>query len=130
MYDYMLEIKPSTDSKLIAGYCRQCGKIPGPQFYLYLAKQRGELLAAGLFEIGSTSVNAVFYQGDDSDAWLLDAILRAGLNYAASHDITTGRLSEELRQAHGALFAKLNYPLEAEFDITNFFRKYKNCGAV
>ena len=126
----MLEVKPSTDPKLLAEYCKLCGKIPGPQFFLYLATQRGELLAAGLFEIGSSSVDVVFYRGDAEDPWLLDAVLRAGLNYAASHGITIGRLPEEFRQAHGALFAKLNYPLEAEFDITNFFRKYKNCRAL
>jgi len=125
----MLEVKPSTDSKLLAEYCRQCGKISGPQFYLYLAKQRGELLAAGLFEVASSSVSVVFYQGDAGDAWMLDAVLRAGLNYAASHGITTGRLPEELRQTHSTLFEKLNYPLETDFNITNFFKKYKNCSA-
>ena len=126
----MLEVKPCTDPKLLAEYCRQCGKIPGPQFFLYLARQRGELLAAGLFEIYSSSVDVVFYRGDAEDPWLLDAVLRAGLNYAASHGITTGRLPEEFRQEHSALFARLNYPGEAEFNITNFFRKYKNCGVL
>ena len=126
----MLEIKPSTDLKLIAEYCGQCGKIPGPQFYLYLAREGERLLAAGLFEIDSNSVDAVFYQGDGQDSWLLDAVLRAGLNYAASHGIPTGRLPEEFRQAHSALLAELKYPPQAEFDITNFFSKYKNCGAV
>ena len=126
----MLEIQPSTDLKLLAQYCGRCGKIPGPQFYLYLAKEREQLLAAGLFEIGPSSVDVAFYQGDESDAWLLDAVLRAGLNYAAGHGITTGRLPEEFRQTHSALLAKLNYPPQAEFDITNFFAKYKNCGAV
>ena len=126
----MIEIKPCTDLRLVAEYCRQCGRIPGPQFYLYLVKERDNLLAAGLFEIDSSSVDAVFYQGYEQDAWLLDAVLRAGLNYAASHGIPTGRLPEEFSSAHGALLAKLNYPLEAKFDITNFFRKYKNCGAV
>jgi len=126
----MLEVQPSTDPKLLAQYCRQSGKMPGPQYYLYLAKEGERLLAAGLFEIDSDSVDAVFYQGDEQDAWLLDAVLRAGLNYAAGHGITTGRLPEELRQTHSALFAKLNYPSEAEFNITNFFGKYKNCGAV
>ena len=126
----MLEIKPCTAPKLLAEYCRRCGKIPGPQFYLYLAKEGECLLAVGLFEINSSSVDAVFYQGDETDAWLLDAVLRAGLNYAASHSIPTGRLPEEFRQEHKALFAKLNYPPQVEFDITNFFGKYKNCGAV
>ncbi|MCL2856800.1 MAG: hypothetical protein FWE19_03630 [Oscillospiraceae bacterium] len=126
----MLEIKPCTDLKLLAEYCGKCGKMPGPQFYLYLAKKGELLLAAGLFEIGSSSVDAVFYQGDETDPWLLDAVLRAGLNYAASHDIPTGRLPEEFRQEHRTLFAKLNYPPQAEFNITNFFGKYKNCGAV
>ena len=126
----MLEIKPYADSKLLAEYCRQCGKISGPQFYLYLAKEGERLLAAGLFEIDSNSVDVVFYEGDEGDAWLLDAVLRAGLNYAASHDIPTGRLPEEFRREHRALLAKLNYPPQAEFGIANFFRKYKNCGAV
>ena len=126
----MLEIKPNTDLKLLAEYCHQCGKIPGPQFYLYLAKEEERLLAAGLFEIHSSSVDVVFYRGDEQDAWLLDAVLRAGLNYAASHGIPTGRLPEEFRQANSAPLAKLNYPLETEFDITNFFSKYKNCSRV
>ena len=125
----MLEVKPSTDAKLIARYCKQLDKIPGPQFYLYFAKEGEETVAAGLFEIDSSSVTVASYQGDAQDAWLLDAILRAGLNYSAVHGITTGRLPEEFRQTYSALFEKLNYPLEAEFDITNFFSKYKNCRA-
>ena len=123
----MLEVKPSTDPKLLAEYCRQCGKIPGPQFYLYLGREGERLLAAGLFEILSSSVEVVFYRGDEQDVWLMDAVLRAGLNYAARHGIPTGRLTEEFRDTHSALFAKLNYPPQAEFDITNFFAKYKNC---
>ena len=124
----MIEIKPSTDPKLVASYCGECGRIPGPQLYLYLAKEGENLLSAGLFEISGSCVDAVFYQSDEDDVRLFDAVLRAGFNYAAGHGIPAGRLPEELRQTHGVLLEKLGYPLETEFDITNFFRKYKNCG--
>ena len=124
----MLEITPSFDAGLLAKYCKQCEKLPGPAFYLYLAKDREAQLAAGLFEIFSDRVEAVFYEGDGDDPHLFDAVLRAGLNYAAGQGIQTGRLTEGFRQRYAALFAPLNYPDWPEFDITNFFAKYKNCG--
>jgi len=124
----MLEITPSFDQQLLVKYCKQCGKLPGPAFYLYLAKDGKTQLAAGLFEIFSDSVEAAFYQGDGADPHLFDAVLRAGLNYAAGQGIQTGRLTEGFRQEYAPLFATLNYPDWPEFDITNFFQKYKNCG--
>ena len=125
----MLEVKPNTDIKLLAGYCKKCDppKAPGPQHYLYLATDKSRLLAAGLFEISPSRVDVLLYEADEFDAHLLDAVLRAGLNYAAGHGITIGCLSEEFKQLHSALFAQLNYPIQSEFGITNFFAKYKNC---
>lgn len=126
----MLEIKPSLDNRLIAAYCKKCGKLPGPEFYLYQATNRGEQLAAALFEVTSDRVSVLWYQAEDEgDFYLLDAVLRAGLNYAAEHGISTGCLPEEFRQAHSASFAKMNYPAQSVFDITNFFAKYKNCNS-
>ena len=126
----MLEITPSLDPGLLKKYCKQCGKVFGPQFYLYLAKERETLLGAGLFEMMSDRVQVVLYEGDTADAWVFDAVLRAGLNYAAGQGVSVGCLPEAFRQAHADFFNQLNYPDWAEFDITNFFQKYKNCGRV
>ncbi|MCL2580697.1 MAG: hypothetical protein FWE32_11840 [Oscillospiraceae bacterium] len=123
----MLEITPTTDVNLLTAYCKKCGKLPDPAFYLYIAKDRDVQLAAGLFEIFSDSVEVVFYHADETDPHLFDAILRAGLNYAAEHGIKTGRLPETFRQEHAERFHELNYPDWPEFDITNFFKKYKYC---
>ncbi|MGI6404436.1 MAG: hypothetical protein ACOX0K_09600 [Oscillospiraceae bacterium] len=123
----MLEIIPNLDDKLLALYCKKCGKLHGPSYYLYLAIDRGETLAAGLFEVESDQVNVVYYESVEEDPYLFDAVLRAGLNYAAEHGITKGHLPEPFRSAHRAFFAKLNYPPQSTFDITNFFRKYKSC---
>lgn len=124
----MLEIKPCTAKKKIAEYCRKCGKLPDESFYLYLALNRDELLAAALFEVGGESVKVLLYEAaDEADHWLFDGMLRAGFNYAYDHGLATGCVPEAFRLSHRNLFAKLNYPVTAEFDITNFFRKYKNC---
>jgi len=123
----MLEIVPNVDDRMLAVYCRKCGKLHGPSFYLYLAVDGGETLAAGLFEVESDKVNVVYYESREDDPYLFDAILRAGLNYASEHGITQGHLPEHFRGEHKAYFAKLNYPPQSTFDITNFFRKYKSC---
>ena len=123
----MLEIIPNLDDKLLAVYCKKCGKLHGPSFYLYLAIDRGETLAAGLFEVESNRVNVVYYESVEEDPHLFDAVLRAGLNYAAEHGISKGYLPEPFRSHHRTFFAKLNYPPQSLFDITNFFRKYKSC---
>lgn len=124
----MLEITPCLDDKLLIAYCRKCDRLPGPAFYLYLAENRGEIQAAGLFEVESDRVNAVYYESiEREDAYLFDAVLRAGLNYAAGQGIPKGCLPEAFRDRHRELFAQLNYPPQSVFDITNFFSKYKNC---
>lgn len=124
----MLEVRASTNLGLIGAYCKKADVLPGEQFYLYLAKDGENQIAAGLFEVLSERVRVVFFEAEERDPWLLDAILRAGLNYAASHGVNTGEIPEDFRQTHRELFAKLNYPAPVEFDITNFFSKYKNCG--
>ena len=124
----MLEIKPCTEKKKIAETCKKCGKIPDESFYLYLAVNKDEQLAACLFEVSGDSVSALFYEcADECDYWLFDGLLRAGFNYAFEQGLTTGRIPEPFRIARQRLFSKLNYPATTEFDITNFFKKYKNC---
>ena len=127
----MLEIKPYLDRATVSGYCRKCGKPYSEAFYLYLAKDGGETLAAGLFEMQPDRVTALHYESTDpQDFFLLDGILRAGLNYASEQGVETGVLPEELRQAHKAAFERLNYPPECEMNIVNFFTKYKNCARI
>lgn len=124
----MLTITPCLDKQTVAAYCKKCRKLYSAAFYLYLAKDRDELLAAGLFEVGGEQVQVVLYEADDqNDPFLFDGILRAGLNYAAEQGITKGVIPEAFRLAHGELFARLNYPIQSAFDISNFFHKYKNC---
>lgn len=123
----MLEITPSLDEALVREYCKKCGRLPGPQHYLYVASDRGEAVSAALFEVQSDRVIALWYEGPEDDAWLFDAVLRAGLNYASEQGIVSGYLPEAFRQAHGGLFSQINYPAQALFDITNFFQKYKSC---
>jgi hypothetical protein len=124
----MLEIKPSTDIKRVAGFCRKLGRVPSEAYYLYTAENAGKSLASCLFEVGGEAVTFLLYECEDkNDYWLFDGILRAGFNYAFEHGINTGRIPEEQRHKYEGLFAKLNYPAAPEFDITNFFKKYKNC---
>jgi hypothetical protein len=124
----MLEIKPSTDKKLIAAQCRKLGLLFGEAFYLYVAVNSGDIIASCLFEVGGNSVSFLLYECEDKDDyWLFDGMLRAGFNYAFENGIGTGRIPEEQRLWYAGLFAKLNYPAATEFDITNFFKKYKNC---
>ncbi len=124
----MLEIKLCTDKKQIAAYCKKLGTMFGEAFYMYTAMNKNELLAACLFEVESDAVRARLYEcADQDDYWLFDGMLRAGFNYAFEQGIARGRIPEEFRALHESLFKKLNYPAAPEFDITNFFKKYKNC---
>lgn len=124
----MLTITPCVDKPEIAAWCKKCGKVPSAAFYLYRAENRGEPLAAALFEVGGDQVQVVRYEAaDPADYFLFDGILRAGLNYAAEQGIEQGYLPEEFRLSHEGLFSKLNYPIQPRFNITNFFQKYKNC---
>lgn len=127
----MLEIKPCLDKQTMIGYCKKCKRAYSEAFYLYLATNRNHVLAAGLFEVGSEEVQAVYYESTEpQDAFLFDGILRAGLNYAAGQGIENGRLPEDFRQSFHDLFAELNYPAAPVFNITNFFQKYKNCSIL
>lgn len=124
----MLEIKPCTERKKIAEYCKKCGELPDEAFYLYLAVSREEQLAACLFKVSGDCVTARFYEcADEGDYWLFDGMLRAGFHYAYEQGIPTGCIPESFRAERQRLFSKLNYPITPEFDITNFFKKYKNC---
>lgn len=123
----MLEITLCLEEKVLAEYCRQCGRLPGPAFYLYQARDRDKLLAAALFQVGSDQVDVLLYDSQEDDVFLFDAMLRAGLNYAGDQGISHGCLPEAFRQEHGAYFKTLNYPAQAIFNITNFFQKYKRC---
>lgn len=124
----MLEIKPCTDLKPIAEYCKKCGKIPSDEFYLYLAVNSDKQLGACLFEVGGEAVTVIYYDcADENDYWLFDGMLRAGFNYAFEQGLKTGCIPEPFRMRFQRFFAKLNYPITTEFDITNFFKKYKNC---
>lgn len=128
----MLELKKCTDKKLFTQYCKKCGKIPDESFFMYIASDRDKLLAAALFEVECESVSVLMYECADSSAgetdyWLFDGIMRAGFNYASEQGIETGCISESFRLEWHKLFEKLNYPAAAEFNITNFFKKYKNC---
>lgn len=125
----MLTIAPCLEKETVVSYCKKCRKVYSAAFYLYLAENRGETLAAGLFQVDSDSVQVVYYEGvDPADHFLFDGVLRAGLNYAAEHGIQNGLIPEEFRHTHRELFSQLTYPIHAQFDITNFFQKYKNCG--
>lgn len=124
----MLTITPCLEKQTVAAYCKKCGKLYDAAYYLYLAENRGEVQAAGLFEVGGDRVSTIYYEGlEPDDHFLFDGILRAGLNYAAEQGIENGHIPEEFRQAHKALFGKLNYPIQPDFNIVNFFQKYKNC---
>jgi hypothetical protein len=123
----MLSIKLSTDIGILREICAKCYRIAGPEHYLYLACEGEERLAAGLFEVGPDRVSVIFYEGPKDDAWLFDAVLRAGLNYGAGQGIYIGHLPEEFRRSHSIHFKKLNYPAGYTLDISNFFRKYKRC---
>lgn len=124
----MLTITVNTNKEEIIPYCREV-KIPfNKGLYLYQAKDKGELLGAGLFEIGADQVQVLYYTSvPEEEHFLLDGVLRAGFNYAAEQGISTGKIPEHFRGEHMNYFAKLNYPNEAEFNIENFFSKYKNC---
>lgn len=127
----MLEILPGVDKQLILPYCKRAGLVYSEALYLYRAASGGETLAAALFEVGGDTVDILYYEsGDAQDYHLFDAVVRAGLNYAANLGIATGRIPESFRDAHAACFSKLNYPAASAFDITNFFQKYKNCKGI
>lgn len=124
----MLEIKSCTEPKPIAEFCKKCGKIPDKSFYLYLATNSDKQLGACLFEVSGEAVTPLYYEcEDETDYWLFDGLLRAGFNYAFEQGIATGSIPEAFRIKHQRFFSKLNYPITSEFDITNFFKKYKNC---
>lgn len=124
----MLEIKPCTDKQTILPYCKKAGLPYTEAFYLYRALDSVKVLAAGLFQVGGNQVDVVLYEsGEPGDHFLFDAVLRAGLNYAASFDIQSGHIPEPFRQRHEKLFEKLNFPPDPVFGISNFFTKYKNC---
>lgn len=126
----MIEILPELERDALLPRCKALGRGYSTGLYAYTARERGEELAAGVFEVQADFVALVSYTAQEQDAFLLDGILRAGLNYADAHGITTGVIPEPVRQAHAALFAKLNCPNAERFDITNFFLKYKNCGGM
>ena len=123
----MLSISLCRDTRRTAAACKDLGKIYGEEFYLYEAMNNDEILASVLFEVKSSLVEVVGYQGPGDDFGLFDGLLRAGLNYAGLHGIEAGRIPEAFRHENRALFAQLNYPPETVFNITNFFGKYKNC---
>lgn len=127
----MLTITPRLDAKTVAAYCQKYGKPYSEAFYLYLAENRGEVQAAGLFEVGGDRVTVAYFEAlDQADYFLFDGVLRAGLNYAAEQGVENGRIPERFRTEHKELFDRLNYPVQPDFNITNFFQKYKNCGRV
>jgi len=129
----MLQIKPCPDLELIAFYRKKCGRLPGPEHYLYLAADGDKTIAAALFEIEGGRVSAVYYEESAKpagDAFLFDAVLRAGLNYAAGRGIFSGCLPEDFRAAHRDLLAKLRYPARSDFDIADFFKNHKNCNKM
>lgn len=124
----MLEIKPNLNKTDVAAQCRACGKVVSEAFYLYTAKDGGRELASGLFEMEGDRVVVLRYEGvDPDDYFLFDGILRAGLNYAAEQGVALGYVPETFRQENAGYFSKLRYPAEPEWNIVNFFAKYKNC---
>ena len=123
----MLSIRLCRDNRRIAAACKSFGKIYGDEFYLYEAAGNDEILGEMLFEVKSSFVEVVDYSGSEGDFGLFDGLLRAGLNYAEKHGIEAGCIPEAFRHKNRALFAHLNYPSEAAFNIVNFFGKYKNC---
>lgn len=125
----MLTITPCLDKSIVSSYCKKCRQVYSAALYLYIAEDRGQSLGAALFEIGGDRVRIVYYEAaDPADAFLFDGIMRAGLNYASQQGLANGLIPEDFRYTHRELFAKLNYPVQPLFDITNFFSKYKNCG--
>ena len=124
----MIEIKPNLTKEDIVAYCRKCGKTFSEALYLYAAEDRGEILAAGLFEMQSDRVEAVMYDSAlPEDYFLFDGVLRAALNYASGQGVEIGVIPEPFRQDNSSHFSKFSYPPEAEWNIVNFFNKYKGC---
>lgn len=122
----MLEILPVTERDIVSGYSSKC-KLPFSQaLYVYVAKDGTKTIAGALFEVKSDYVQILYYDGD-TEFFIFDAILRAGLNYAAENGIEYGYIPEEFRHKYNSVFINLNYPPVTKFDITNFFKKYKNC---
>lgn len=127
----MLSIKPYEDKAAIVSYCKKCKKLYSEALYLYLAADGGDVLAAALFEVGGDTVQVVYYESTEpEDFYLFDAVLRAGLNFASEHGLSNGHIPEQFRQKHNALFAKINFPIQPTFGISNFFQKYKNCNII
>jgi len=124
----MVEIKPNLKKDDILAYCRKCGRPYSEAFYLYTAEDRGKIFAAGLFEMHSDRVEAVLYDSSPpEDIYLFDGILRAALNYASGQGVQIGVIPDRFRQDNGAYFSRLTYPAEIEWNIVNFFSKYKTC---
>ena len=122
----MLTISPVLDRAGVVPLCREAGVTYTGAFYAYRAENRGTTLACALFEVLDDSVRVVSYKGQ-KDVDLFDGLLRAGFQYAGKEGIETGCIPEPFRQAYHTRFAVLNYPAAAQFNITNFFAKYKNC---
>lgn len=124
----MLTIALCEDKKTIQSFCKKCKRPFSEALYMYIAKDGETILGSALFEVCSDSVQVVLYDAEDQeDFFLLDGILRAGLNFAALQGIENGHIPEQLRQEHRNMFQRLNYPIQPVFNITNFFSKYKNC---
>ncbi|WRS26823.1 hypothetical protein U6B65_10850 [Oscillospiraceae bacterium MB08-C2-2] len=124
----MLEIKPCLEVQPVAAFCRASGRVYSGAFFIYQAMNRGEELGAALFEMQGDRIEAVAYRTTQpEDHWLLDGVLRAGLNYAAEHGIINGVLGVGFLESAYSLLEKLNLPRSSVFNIHNFFSKYKNC---
>ena len=124
----MLTITATLDRETLLPYCKE-SKIPyNPGLYLYIARDRDDILGAGLFQIEGDTVSFLHYfPADTDDHFVFDGVLRAGFNYATEQNIPTGEIPVLMRKQHQTCFEKLNYPNETSFTIDNFFSKYKNC---
>lgn len=125
----MLTITLELSKDKVLEYTKKSKQIYDAGHYLYLAKDNGEVLAAGLFKIeGDMSYIAYYETTEEKDYHLFDGILRAGFNYAGDQGISTGMIPESFREQYTGFFERLNYPNQPMFEISNFFSKYKNCG--
>lgn len=124
----MLEIKLCLDRTKLSEWCKDAGHAYSEAFYAYVAENRGQELAVGLFNVSSDYVEVVWYRSqDNADVYLFDGVLRAGFHYADDQGIEQGSIPEDFRRGHRQAFDKLNYPVSELFNIVNFFAKYKNC---
>lgn len=124
----MLTIRANTQKENILPYCRAL-KIPyNKGLYLYEAKDKDQVLGAALFEISGTKAEALCYTTHPEEShFIMDGVLRAGFNYAAEQHVPVGGIAETVRKEYAHFFEQLNYPNESQFNIQNFFAKYKNC---